>query len=139
VGQGVVSILAATGVFLLAGTALQMRAARRLLGEVSLTPLFELGESRVLLVSGVFPWVQALGGVAFAQADRILLGVSAGAAAVASYALCVQFAQPVHGLTASGLQFLFPYFSRRVGNSHLASLRRTLLLALTCNALMVLG
>lgn len=136
-GQGVVSILAATGLFLIVGTAMQMRAARRLLKTASLWPVFHPRESRALLAIGVFPWMQALGGVIFAQVDRIVLGISAGAAVVASYVLCVQFSQPIHGLTASGLQFLFPYFSRRVGNSSPASLRRTIALAFACNALLV--
>jgi O-antigen/teichoic acid export membrane protein len=81
--------------------------------------------------------MQALGGVIFAQVDRILLGVVAGAAIVAPYALCVQFAQPLHGLTASALQWMFPYLSRRAGSSSTTSLRRTLALAFACNALLI--
>jgi O-antigen/teichoic acid export membrane protein len=136
-GHAVVSILITTGVFLVLGTALQIRTARTLLKGASLWPSFSVKESRALLTAGVFPWIQALGGVIFTQVDRILLGVSAGAAAVAPYALCVQFAQPIHGLTASGLQFLFPYLSRRAGNSSPASLRRTLAMAFALNALVV--
>lgn len=136
-GQGVVSILAATAIFLIAGTVLQLRSARRLLKGASLTPLLHSSELRSLLATGSFPWIQALGGVIFAQMDRILLGVSAGAAVVAPYMLCVQFSQPIHGITASGLQFLFPYLSRRVEEASPASLRRTLLLAFACNAAMV--
>ena len=136
-GHGVVSILSATALFLITGTVLQMRAARRLLGVDSLWPVFDQRESRALLATGVFPWMQALGGVIFAQVDRILLGVYAGAEAVAPYVLCVQFSQPIHGLTASGLQFLFPYLSRRVGDSSSAVLRRTLVLAFACNVLIV--
>jgi len=136
-GKGVIGILAATGIFLLAGTVLQLRVARRLLGGVTLWPAFDAKELRPMFFAGLFPWLQALGGVIFAQVDRILLGVFAGAAIVAPYVLCVQFAQPIHGLTASGLQFLFPYLSRRVGDSSSASLRRTLLLAFACNLLIV--
>lgn len=138
-GQSIVSILTATGVFLVLGTALQIRTARMLLGGASLWPSFSVRESRALLAAGVFPWMQGLGGVIFAQVDRILLGVSAGAAVVAPYVLCVQFAQPIHGLTASGLQFLFPFLSRRVGDSSMGSLRRTIAIAFACNMLLVVS
>ena len=90
-----------------------------------------------MLGLGVFVWLQALGGVVFGQFDRILLGVSLGALAVAPYALCVQFAQPIFGLTASGLNFLFPYLSGRASTISSAALKRTLLKAFACNLLMV--
>jgi O-antigen/teichoic acid export membrane protein len=90
-----------------------------------------------LLGLGVFVWLQALGGVVFGQFDRILLGVSLGALAVAPYALCVQFAQPIFGLTASGLNFLFPYLSGRASTISNAGLKRALLKAFICNLLLV--
>ena len=76
---------------------------------------------------GVFAWLQTLGSVVFGQFDRILLGVSMGALAVALYALCVQFAQPVFGPSASGLHFLFLYLAGRAGVISSAALKRTLL------------
>lgn len=128
-----ISILAATAVFLILGTALQFRQARRLLNTASLWPAFEPEATRSLLSSGIFIWLQALGALIFTQFDRILLGVSLGAQAVASYALCVQFAQPLDGLTASGLNFLFPFLSGRAGTMSKEMVRRTLLKALGCN------
>jgi O-antigen/teichoic acid export membrane protein len=80
--------------------------------------------------------LQTLGSVVFGQFDRILLGFSMGALAVAPYALCIQFAQPIFGLTASGLHFLFPYLSRTDAASR-STLKRTLLKAFFCNLLMV--
>jgi O-antigen/teichoic acid export membrane protein len=136
-GRRTVSILAATAVFLVLGTYMQIRQLRRYLGDVSLRPAFQPKETRVLLGLGVFAWLQASGGVIFGQFDRILLGVSLGALAVAPYALCMQFAQPIFGLTASGLNFLFPYLSGRAGTISSAALKRTLLKAFFCNLLMV--
>jgi O-antigen/teichoic acid export membrane protein len=86
---------------------------------------------------GVFIWLQTLGSVVFGQFDRILLGVSLGALAVAPYALCVQFAQPIFGLTASALHFLFPYLSGRVGVLSNTELKQTLLKVFAVNLLMV--
>lgn len=136
-GLGAVSILAATGIFLAGGTWLQFRQARKLLDQVALWPIFQPDETRALLRFGVFTWIQALGAVLFGQFDRVLVGVSLGAVAVAPYTLCVQFTQPIFGLTASGLQFLFPYLSGRVGVLSNRALRRTLFKVFLCNFLLV--
>jgi O-antigen/teichoic acid export membrane protein len=136
-GERTISILVATGLFLVFGAYLQFRKLRKFLGSVSLWPRFHAEETRGLLGSGVFVWVQALGGVVFGQFDRILLGVSLGALAVAPYSLCVQFAQPIFGLTASGLHFLFPYLSGRAGAITGAGLKRALVKAFACNLLLV--
>jgi len=136
-GCRTVSILIATSVFLAVGAYLQFRALRTLLGPVTLWPTFHLREAKALVGLGVFVWLQTLGSVIFGQFDRILLGVSMGALAVAPYALCIQFAQPVFGLTAAGLHFLFPYLSGRAGTLPIAMLKRTLLKAFVVNAVLV--
>jgi O-antigen/teichoic acid export membrane protein len=136
-GQGTIGILAATGVLMTLGTYLQFRQLPRFLGAVSLWPLFELNETRVLLGLGFFVWLQAVGAVVFGQLDRILLGVSLGALVVAPYSLCVQFAQPIFGFSAAGLNFLFPYLSGRASTLSSAALKRTLLKAFACNLLLV--
>ena len=104
---------------------------------IPLRPLFRSGETRVLLKMGVFVWLQELGAIVFGQLDRILLGVSLGALAVAPYSLCIQFAQPIFGLNASGLHFLFPYLSGRSSTISSADLRWTVLKAFGCNLLLV--
>ncbi len=140
IGQRVVSILLATTFFMALGTFFQLRQARKLLGSVSLWPVFQPQETRVLLRFGVFTWVQAFGSVIFGQLDRIILGVSLGAVAVVPYSLCVQFAHPIFGLTGSALQFLFPLLSKRVNSISNVELRRVLLKAFLCNlALVVCG
>jgi len=136
-GGRTVSILVATAVFLAVGTYMQFRELRRLFGAVSLWPAFHFEETRTLLGFGVFVWLQAVGSVVFGQFDRILLGFSLGAVAVAPYALCVQFAQPIYGLTASGLHFLFPYFSRSASTASGAAMKRAVLKAFVCNLLLV--
>ncbi|MGA9669439.1 MAG: oligosaccharide flippase family protein [Terracidiphilus sp.] len=136
-GHGTVSILVATAIVMALGTYMQFRQLRRILGPVSLWPVFQASETRILLGLGVFVWLQAISAVVFGQFDRILLGVSLGALAVAPYSLCVQFAHPILGLSASGLNFLFPYLSGRASTISSAALKRTLLKAFVCNFLMV--
>jgi O-antigen/teichoic acid export membrane protein len=135
-GQRTTSFLIATGVFLIGGAYLQLRGLRNFVGESSLQLSLEPKETWLLIGVGIFAWLQALGGVVFTQFDRILLGVSLGAAAVAPYALCVQFAQPLFGLTASTMHFLFPYLSGRVNTISNRELRHTLFKALICNFLL---
>jgi O-antigen/teichoic acid export membrane protein len=136
-GRRTASILVASAVFMVAGTYMQFRELRPFLGPVTLWPTFHPGETKQLLGRGVFVWLQTLGAVVFGQFDRILLGVFLGAAAVAPYALCVQFAQPIFGLTASGLHFLFPYLSGRAGVISSSALKRTVRNAFLCNLLLV--
>jgi O-antigen/teichoic acid export membrane protein len=138
-GQRSASILMATAIFLAVGTVLQLLRLPRFLKGISLVPSFQREEGRLLLRTGIFSWIQALGGIVLGQLDRLLLGVSLGAVAVAPYALCVQFAQPLSGLTASTLQFLFPHISKRAAHDHPSTIRRTLLMAFLFNCLIVAG
>lgn len=67
----------------------------------SLRPILDRAAIKALLGFGVFSWLQALSGIVFGQTDRLFLGLSAGAVAVASYARCTQLAQPIYGLAVS--------------------------------------
>ena len=136
-GHGTTTILLATAIFLALGTCLQFHQLGRYFNTIPIRPLFRCAETRILLRKGVFVWVQELGAVVFGQLDRILLGISMGALAVAPYSLCVQFAQPIFGLSASSLHFLFPYLSGRASTLSSVGLKRTLLKAFCCNLLLV--
>ena len=136
-GFRTVSMLIASGIFLAAGSFVQMHQAGKLLDGASLWPRLQPGEADLLFRRGAFVWLQALGAVVFGQLDRILLGVYLGALVVAPYSLCVQFAHPIYGFTASALNFLFPYLSGRITSHTRAELRGTLLRAFACNAVLV--
>ncbi len=136
-GHGSASIVAVTGALFVIGTWVQLLRLRQFLGKISLWPKFYQETMRTLFGFGIFSWLLAIAGVVFGQVDRLFLGVSLGAVAVASYALCVQLAQPVFGLTAAGLHFLFPYLSGRMSTLSTAELKQTLLRAFGCNLLFV--
>jgi O-antigen/teichoic acid export membrane protein len=136
-GHGTAGIMEVTAVLMVLGTCVQFLRLRALLGGTSLRPAFDRAALRALFGFGIFSWLQAIAGVVFGQVDRLLLGVSLGAVTVASYALCVQLAQPVFGLTASCLHFLFPYLSGRVGSISAAELNRKVRKAFACNLLLV--
>jgi O-antigen/teichoic acid export membrane protein len=135
--QTIVSILVVTAFALLLGAWLQFLQPRKLFGNTVLLPDFHPAETKALLGKGVFAWLQAVGGVVYSQFDRILLGVSLGALAVAPYSLCVQFAHPIFGLSTYGLNFIFPHISSRAGATSNSGMRRMLLKAFICNLLLV--
>jgi len=137
-GDGVAAIMAATAVIAAGGMAAQWAALRGLGIEV-LRPAFDREVLRDLASFGAFSWMQAISGVFFSQADRLVLGVAIGASAVSYYGVCVQMAQPIHGLTAAGLHFLFPYLSREYARGDASAMRRPILLALSLNVLSAVG
>lgn len=136
-GYRVPAILVATGAALALGVFLQFRGLRNYFGLVPWRPAFDREELRLLLRPGMFVWFQSACGVIFGQLDRILLAVSFGAAALAPYALCVQFAAPIFGLSASGLHFLYPLISRKAPNASGAALQRLIAKSFACNLLVV--
>ena len=135
-GRDMASILAMNVLMLGVGVYLQFRSLRRFIHGAWLRPAIH-AETRELLGLGVFPWLQALGSIIFGQMDRILLGIYLGTLAVVPYALCVQFAQPLIGVAASGLSFLFPYLSGRVNGLSSSELKATILKAFACNLVVV--
>jgi O-antigen/teichoic acid export membrane protein len=70
----------------------------------------------------------------FNQVDRLIIGALLGPAELGYYSVCAQAAQPIHGLTASGLHFLFPHFSARRATGTPAGFRRVMIIAFWCNA-----
>lgn len=135
--QGVIGIMIATAIFIVASLGLQLVQLKRLLGANSLWPSFDREATRALLGFGIFPWIQAVSGILFGQVDRLITGVYLGAAAVASYALCAQMAQPIYGIAASSLHFLFPYLSTRSTADSIVPLRRAVVLAFAANLAVV--
>lgn len=135
--KGVISIMLATIILVIWGTWLQLISLKQHLHATSLLPAFDHDAMTVLTRFGAFTWLQAVSGVVFGQADRLMLGVSLGATVVASYALCVQIAQPIYGFTAAGLHFLFPYLSGRQAIEPTATLNKIVISAFLVNLLVV--
>lgn len=136
-GFGVIAIMAATAVLMVGGVAVQMVGLRQHLDAASLLPSFDHAATAALFGFGIFSWLQAVSGVVFSQSDRLVLGASLGAASVTAYALCVQLAQPIYGIAASGLHFLFPYLSSRQAITSPSALKKTVMIAFTVNLLLV--
>jgi O-antigen/teichoic acid export membrane protein len=122
-GQGVVAIMLGTLCIAAISTALQFVAARAIIGHISLIPSFSRAAFSEVFSFGCFSWLQAASGCIFSQADRLLIGVLLGTSAVGYYSLCVQAAQPIHGLIAAALHCVFPHLSARLSRAPAFELR----------------
>ncbi|WP_263381604.1 lipopolysaccharide biosynthesis protein [Granulicella arctica] len=106
-----ISIMFTMACFVGLGSVAQLLQIRHSLYGVTLLPHTNTKKLRALFAFGPFNWLQAVAGVLFSQADRLILGVSLGATAVTVYVFCLRLVQPTYGLKAAGLHFLFPYLS----------------------------
>jgi len=122
-GQGIVAIMAATLALVTASAILQITAAWIVIGPISLVPALGREAFSEVFGFGCYSWLQAVAGCIFSQADRLLIGVLLGTSAVASYSVCMQAAQPIHGLIAAGLHFVFPHLSARLSTAQVTELR----------------
>lgn len=132
-GSGVVALMLVTAALSAAAAVAQWAALRDHLDSAPFRPAFDRETLRQLASVGGFTWLQAVSGVIFSQADRLIVGATAGASAVAYYGIVVQIAQPIHGLTAAGLHWLFPHLASRLGAGSIASLRRPIALTFLAN------
>ena len=111
----------------------QLHQLKLLLGIAHLAPSLHPETTRALLRFGVFAWLQSVAGLLFSQVDRIVAGIALGSAAISAYTFCAQLTQPIYGLTAAGLHFLFPHLASRSAAHADASVRISILKALSVN------
>jgi O-antigen/teichoic acid export membrane protein len=136
-GHGVVWIMVATLFISTSGTLAQAIALMNKMGNFSPMPSWDPRTVSNISAFGTFSWLQAIAGVVFSHADRFFVGFLMGAPAVAYYGLCVQAAQPIHGLISSGMHFLFPHLSARYSIAPISEIRRKVALAFKVNVVLV--
>lgn len=136
-GHGVVWIMVATLFISALGTLAQALALKNKIGRFSAMPAWHQVTVSDIAAFGTFSWLQAIAGVVFNHVDRFVVGFLMGAPAVAYYGLCVQAAQPIHGLISSGMHFLFPHLSARYSVAPISEIRRKVVLAIKVNVILV--
>jgi O-antigen/teichoic acid export membrane protein len=136
-GRSVVWIMAVTLFISASGTLAQALALKTRIGSFSLIPSWHGKTVHDIATFGSFSWLQAISGIAFSHGDRLFVGFFLGAPAVAYYGLCVQAAQPIHGMISSGMHFLFPHLSNRYPFVPLSEVRRKIILAFKINGILV--
>lgn len=112
---------------------IQLRQLKGLLGVKHLTPMLHESRTRVLLGFGIFTWIQAATGLLVGQVDRLTAGMALGASAMAVYTICVQLTQPIYGIAAAGLHFLFPLLASDSARGAHRRLRGSIALAFAGN------
>ncbi len=122
-GHGIIAIMTATLCIVAGSVVVQVVVVRILIARIKLTPSFDRETFAEVFRFGGFSWLQAVAGCIFNQADRLLIGALLGASSVGYYSVCVQAAQPIHGLIAAGLHFLFPHLSARLSTAPATELR----------------
>jgi O-antigen/teichoic acid export membrane protein len=138
-GCGVKGIMVATLLVALCGAAGQAIAMRSTIGPVLLLPAFDKAVLSEIAAFGCFSWLQATAAVAFSHGDKLLVGAFLGTSAVAYYTLCVQAAQPVHGLVSAALNFLFPHISERYESGDTRGVKRAYRLSMLANFAVVVA
>jgi O-antigen/teichoic acid export membrane protein len=136
-GHNVVWIMVATLLISIIGMLAQALALRAVVEGFSAIPSWHRQTISNIASFGTFSWLQAISSVAFGQVDKLFVGFFMGAPAVAYYGLCVQAAQPIHGLIASGMHFLFPHLSARYPVAPILEIRRKVALAIKMNIILV--
>jgi O-antigen/teichoic acid export membrane protein len=131
-------VLIATAVISGATLWIQLTNLAKLIQGSPLTPCFDRSATRILLGFGKFTWIQAVSTLVIGQMDRLLTGAVLGAAAVSSYVMCVQLCQPVYGVTAAGLHFLFPRITSQSARNDPA-MRRTVFVSIALNLVAVVS
>ena len=116
---------------------LQMNALNRLLGVRFIHPVFHSSLAKDLMSFGGYTWLQSTAALLFGQVDRIYVGMALGAVAVTPYVFCVQLTQPIYGIAASGLHFLFPYLASHAEVNGRNRVRRSVVLATVLNGAFV--
>jgi O-antigen/teichoic acid export membrane protein len=129
----VAAVLGATLVANAVALWVQMQQLKRLLGDRRLTPILDSVTTKALLGFGIFTWIQATAGLLAGQFDRLAAGFALGASAVAVYTICVQLTQPIYGIAAAGLHFLFPLLASDTASGSHPGLRRTVAVAFVAN------
>jgi O-antigen/teichoic acid export membrane protein len=123
-GDGIVAIMVATLSIVASSVLVQALVVRTTIAPIWPLPSFDRAAFAEVFRYGFFSWLQAIAGCIFNQADRLLVGALLGASSVGYYSVCVQAAQPIHGLLAAGLHFVFPHLSARLSTARAAELRR---------------
>jgi len=122
-----------------AGTVMLAISIQWKVGPVLAWPSWNATGLSEVMSFGTTSWLLGLSGMAFNQLDRLIVGFFLGPIELGYYSVCAQAAQPIHGIVASGLHFLFPYLSTRIATEEPAAVQRSIKRVLICNIILALA
>jgi O-antigen/teichoic acid export membrane protein len=111
-GLGLLAILWTTVLTLAISATVKTIVVRRvLIPGVYLCPILSKHAIREIFGFGFYSWLQSVGGILLAQADRLIIASLLSTSALTYYAVCLQLAQQIHAPLAKAVGFLFPLAS----------------------------
>jgi O-antigen/teichoic acid export membrane protein len=132
---GLEALIWATAISIGFGVVIQALVIRGLIPGITFWPHFARATYREVTGFAFYSWAQGMASVMFNQADRFLVAAFLGPVPVAYYSICVQLTQPIHGVIAAGMNFLFPQISSRHEAGDRTSPKRIYRLALLASLL----
>jgi O-antigen/teichoic acid export membrane protein len=138
IGYGLIAILWATLFTATISCTAQMLIVHKLFCGEGRWRLASIGSAvREVFSFGAFTWLKSTLGVLISHGDRLLVAWQPGTAPLAFYSLCNQLTQPIHALTASAFNFVFPSFSAKSAAGHWPETRRNYRIAAVLAALLI--
>jgi O-antigen/teichoic acid export membrane protein len=134
----VASIMTAILCTVAAGAVLLAVSIQSTIGPVLAWPSWDARGLSKVMPFGISAWLLGLSGMAFNQLDRLMVGLFLGPVEVGYYSVCAQATQPIHGVIAAGLHFLFPHLSMKAAAAEPAAIRQSVKRALICNLVLAL-
>jgi O-antigen/teichoic acid export membrane protein len=111
-GLGLLAILWTTVLTLAISAAVKAIVVRRvLIPGVLFFPILSKHAIREIFGFGFYSWLQSVGGILLAQADRLIIASLLSTSALTYYAVCLQLARQIHAPLARAVGFLFPLAS----------------------------
>lgn len=138
-GGQIEKVMIATLIVSLIATLLQAHALHTHVGQMHFLPYIDRTLLSKMTSFGSFSWLQAVSALAFSQADRLVIGAFLGTSAVAYYSVCIQAAQPIHGVISAGFHFLFPHLSAKNASEPADELRSIVASAFRWNILIAVA
>ncbi len=130
-GGGIVAVFSVLIVISIFRLMVKARLARSLLGLSSIRP--RCAKLGMFLRLSKWGWLQGLGGIFFASADRFLVGSMYGASTLSHYSIVSMLPQQIHAMSAAGMSVVFPMVTRKRASDASFSLARPALTMLCCN------
>lgn len=111
---GLPAILAGSAALSAMGLLVEGVVARGLMEASPWALSLSRSEFQKMFAFGGYAWLHGTAWSIFSQADRVIIGAFLGTSALGVYSICMQLAQPIHGMVGAGFSTVFPAMSRSV-------------------------
>lgn len=107
-------LLTATVAVTALGTVVRAVVVTRMTGGVPWLPKWSVADAGDVWRFGGWNGLNTLSSFVVVHLDRLIVGSTLGATALAHYGICIQLGSQIHAIPAAGLAFLLPLYGRRL-------------------------